>query len=303
MSTPASASAPAAPPLSAEDQLIVDTHRQYVRYTLNAAFQGIVLGLLLHEKRVSLLPKRDVVPIGKSSLEGGETRTCQNGKSSLEGGETRTCQNGKSSLEGGETRTYQNGKSSIHGRNQFTAGPGFLDWLKLISIPQRTAYRCLAVSKAVFKFVLKIDFDAGFDGVIRVDGKGVLLSQILVAPKESLTPKQLQIRKLVEAFVQNKTVAEVVSAAAQGETAPGSIGRVAGGVLSQGAGGGGNRKDFPMFIGVVFGKLATHFAHYPNFDPQQIEQTRLNLRDNMGKMPASALDLILSEAKRELSRR
>ena len=288
MSTPASASAPAAPPLSAEDQLIVDTHRQYVRYTLNAAFQGIVLGLLLHEKRVSLLPKRDVVPIGKSSLEGGETRTCQNGKSSL---------------EGGETRTYQNGKSSIHGRNQFTAGPGFLDWLKLISIPQRTAYRCLAVSKAVFKFVLKIDFDAGFDGVIRVDGKGVLLSQILVAPKESLTPKQLQIRKLVEAFVQNKTVAEVVSAAAQGETAPGSIGRVAGGVLSQGAGGGGNRKDFPMFIGVVFGKLATHFAHYPNFDPQQIEQTRLNLRDNMGKMPASALDLILSEAKRELSRR
>lgn len=212
---------------------------------------------------------------------------------------------------GSNGRTSHSGTSSlIHGRNQHSEGVGFDAWLRENHLAKSTAHRWMEAAEAVARLLMRVPTGHPWAPVIEVEGEVISISQAMSAPEAELPPPALEFRTELLEFMADKTIADALSAAIDGDSPASRIARAGNG---KHAGGhhGEDRKDFVLFgaralknflahVGARDGKQGGHFeALSPTQRNQVCEYVGLTLKG----MPDEMLEYARDAAAQELKER
>lgn len=133
---------------------------------------------------------------------------------------------------------------------------------------------------------------------IDIDAKVTPLSEILLADPKTLSKKARDAQQLWLNFTDGKTIKEITT----GDEVS-SLTKAIAGKHRPGAGGSGNRKDFPIFIEAKLSQLATHLDHYAKFTAPQLDQTEIIFKRQIAKWPSPVLELVLKLTRENLKTR
>ncbi len=158
-------------------------------------------------------------------------------------------------------------------------------------ITHRTVTTWIRGAESVTKFLK-------FPDAIEVDSVVTPLSEILTADDKNLSKEGRTFKQTWFNWTNGKSIKEITLG---DEVA--ALSRSLGGKYGKNAGGGGDRKDFPKFIGKKLSQLTTHLEHYKNFTGPQLERTESLFKQNIAKWPTGALEMAMRHFKEELKTR
>lgn len=141
-------------------------------------------------------------------------------------------------------------------------------WCEKVGIRRATAYRWMDAADRVARIELGLNVGDDLPTAIEVDGVAIPLSQALLAPAEELPEKARAFRQGVFDFMQDKSLAEAVRAAVDGEDDAHRISRAG---LGKKAGGtrGEDRKDWPAFVARKLVEIGGHLSHWEGMSEVQ----------------------------------
>jgi len=161
-------------------------------------------------------------------------------------------------------------------------------------ISEQTARTWMRAAESVTK-ALK------FPDSIEIDSVVTPLSEIIGADRSKLTKQAQALAQQWFNFTEGKTIKDCIAGVVVDGDDAHRIDRAINGKTKGGAG--GDRKDFPTFIGRKLSQLTTHLEHYKKFSAPQLERTELLTRQVVKKWPSGYLELLQKEIKEELKTR
>ena len=143
----------------------------------------------------------------------------------------------------------------------------------------------------------------GFPAVIEIDSVVTPLSEILAGDRSKLSKAGQKLAQAWFDFTEHKTIKVCIAGVVVDGDPDSRIVRAINGKMAKGAGGGGDRKDFPTFIGKKLSQLTTHLQSYKNFTGPQLERVEQLTKQNFAKMPSGYLELVMKIVREELKTR
>lgn len=139
---------------------------------------------------------------------------------------------------------------------------------------------------------------AGLDSAALPDSPERLLN----APESELSEAGLEARQLLLDFTKDKTMADCLRAVTVEGDAAHRITRAHNG-KSKGGHDGGDRKDFPKFIGVHLSDITAHLKFYKSFTGVMVETIESKFKAAIAKWPSPLLEAIKKLITEELKTR
>lgn len=187
--------------------------------------------------------------------------------------------------------------------NQHTSSDkNFTLWIERNGIAKRTAYRWMGAAECVARLQLGLQTAEPLLPYIDVEGVSVPLSQALTAPEAELPPKAMAFRQGVFDFMSDKTLAEAMTAALDGESPAHRITRAAAGKLHGGTRG-EDRKAWHTFVAEKLSDVGSHLKHWRSFTADQKTATLEAFTRQVEKWPTPVLEHIKKAAQLELQKR
>lgn len=215
--------------VSVPDKRIVAAYQDACEAEADYAIKAVICGLLLMEK------KREIA--NKSPWSHSET-----------------------------TVGWRNGKG---GRFEGTEQAGdFDDWMEQMGVSRARGYRWMNAADRVARRQLGLPVGEDLPGTIDVEGTVVPLSQALIAPEAELSGAALEFRQATFDFMADKTLAQAVREACDGDSPASRITRAANG-KDMGGTKGENRKDYPLFVMRKLRDAGGHIGHWETMDVTQ----------------------------------
>lgn len=195
-----------------------------------------------------------------------------------------------------------------------TDSDGFMEWLEKVvpEIPGRTARRWMEAARNILKALPASPDDAQKPNrPDYIDIEGIPISEVISRDANDLSDAARAWRQTWLDFTQSRTIKQCVEGLFldDDDIASRRLRNAVNGLTARGAGGSGDRKDYPTFVARKLKEMTGHLVaranrraapHYRNIDGDQKTRIAMSLDNAICAWPKWLLESVRSAAAREL---